>query len=510
MEVNPLSEKTGLALWLLAAAVLLGLLGDALLRSGPPGLNVGLWVATLVVMAGLAARAHRVSLRGEGRWLAIPMVVFALGFAWRDSAMLGLVDVVAILGCAVLAASYSRSGRAVTALIGDYVFAAIKTGLSVAFGIFLLVLQDVEWKVIPRGRWTGRVAAVGVGLAIAAPLLLLFGALFASADAAFGSILARLFDWKLDEVFWHLFWTAFWGVVAAGLLRKSLIGSSGDRLPDYRPSWISLGIVETSTALGALDLLFLAFVLVQFRYLFGGATLVEASVSLGYSDYARRGFFELVAVAAFALPTLLVADWLLRREKPSDERLFRVLAGFLVVMVFVVIASAVQRMRLYQDEFGQTELRLYTMAFMGWLALLFAWFLASILRRRRDQFGFGAVVAGLLVAVALNVLNPDAYIVATNVERARAGKEFDADYVSSLGAAAVPELLQALPGLPEQDRRLLARNLLDRWSGPPSSDFRTWNWDRDQAHRAVNREETMLREIPAPDPARQPKPRRPD
>ena len=46
--------------------------------------------------------------------------------------------------------------------------------------------------------------------------------------------------------------------------------------------------------LAALDLLFLVFVLVQFRYLFGGDAVVQVTAGLSYADYARRGFFELV------------------------------------------------------------------------------------------------------------------------------------------------------------------------------------------------------------------------
>ena len=65
------------------------------------------------------------------------------------------------------------------------------------------------------------------------------------------------------------------------------------------------------------DLLFLAFVLVQFRYLFGGAELVRGLTGMSYADYARRGFFELVAVAALSLPLLLLADWWLDHRDPA-------------------------------------------------------------------------------------------------------------------------------------------------------------------------------------------------
>jgi hypothetical protein len=88
----------------------------------------------------------------------------------------------------------------------------------------------------------------------------------------------------------------------------------------------ALGAVEVGTALGLLDLLFASFVLVQVRYFFGGAAHVLETTGLTYSEYARRGFFELVWVAVLALPLLLAAHSLLRRDAVTS-RLFRALAG---------------------------------------------------------------------------------------------------------------------------------------------------------------------------------------
>ncbi len=57
-----------------------------------------------------------------------------------------------------------------------------------------------------------------------------------------------------------------------------------------------------------MNLLFLAFVLVQLRFLFGGSGLEEQRVGLTYAEYARHGFFELVVVAVLVLPLILGAD----------------------------------------------------------------------------------------------------------------------------------------------------------------------------------------------------------
>ena len=130
---------------------------------------------------------------------------------------------------------------------------------------------------------------------------------------------------------------------------------------------------------------------VQFRYLFGGAELVEVSPTLTYSEYARRGFFELVTVAALLLSIMLFLDWLAKLDTPRQTVIYRVLAGLLVALLFVVIVSALQRMRLYTLEYGLTELRLYTTAFMFWITAGAIWYLATVLRDHRERFLFGAL-----------------------------------------------------------------------------------------------------------------------
>ena len=117
-----------------------------------------------------------------------------------------------------------------------------------------------------------------------------------------------------------------------------------------RPRIVSLGIVEVGIVLGLLDLLFLTFVVIQVRYLFGGAGHVAATAGLTYAEYARHGFFELVTVTALALPLLLYRPLAAQDRDPRPRGLFKALAGIMVVLLFVVVASALQRMYLYQQS----------------------------------------------------------------------------------------------------------------------------------------------------------------
>jgi hypothetical protein len=267
----------------------------------------------------------------------------------------------------------------------------------------------------------------------------------------------------------------------------------------------SLGAVEVGIVLGLLNVLFAAFVIVQFRYFFGGAARVMSITELTYAEYARRGFFELTWVAGLVLPLLLITHALVGRRHNSAvaERIFRPLAGTQVALLFVIMASAVARMRLYQSEYGLTELRLYTTAFMLWLGLVFVWFAWTVLvRNARERFACGALVAAFLTVGLLHLLNPDAYIVRANAAHARAGRAFDAAYATSLSADAVPALISALPSLSREERCHVARSIVAGWSHPaPGEDWRSWSLARVRARLAVAEHQEELSAAACPPPS---------
>jgi hypothetical protein len=193
------------------------------------------------------------------------------------------------------------------------------------------------------------------------------------------------------------------------------------------------------------------------------------------------------------LPLLLGSHWLLPKDDQRAIRVFRGLAGGQIALLFVIMASAIYRMRLYQLSCGLTELRVYTMAFMGWLALVFCWFGWTVLRGRRERFAFGAIVAGLALIAFLHVINPDDLIVRTNMQRARAGQTFDATYTASLSADSIPALAVGLPQLSEHDRAAVRQRLLERREEFASHGWRTWNWSRMRAWQTCQTVQTQTK-----------------
>jgi uncharacterized protein DUF4153 len=486
------TERTRLAIYVLGAALLFGVLGDGLLRAMPWGINLPIFMALFLAALLYLARTHGVPLTRETTWLLVPPALFALGYAWRASPALHALDFLGLVtsGCVLFAAS-QRTALTPAPLrmagITDYVWGALATARSLITGPFLLAFQDVRWRELPVTNRFRLAGATGTGIAIAAPLILVFGALLMGADAVFENLVNNAFAWDVETLASHAVLFGVFGTIAAGFLHGTLLRQRPAEGPEeLGMSRFSLGAIEVGIPLGALNFLFLLFVVIQVRYLFGGEALVQATAGLSYAEYARRGFFELVTVAALSLPILLAAEWLSRNAEPRGRQSVHALAMLQVALLGVMLVSAVVRMRMYWSAYGLTEQRLYAMVFMGWLAVMLAWFAWTVLRGRRNQFAFGALTTGWAVIAALNVLNPDALIVRTNLARLEAGAEFDGKYLAGLSADALPELIQGAAILEQHDLCLPARRgSYGNQFAYPEAGWRSWNWSRSRAVRLL-------------------------
>lgn len=378
-----MSDRSDLAISILMLAAVLGLLGELLLRVEPWGLNAPL--------AALALGAVFVMIeRGAGRrtgaswWLLGAAPVFAAIFAWRASGPLLFLSVLAVI-VSLGAASLAAHRRPLpSAGAWDVLAEGIAMGLHTAFGAILL-LFGIRRDSITWAPWHTRTGAVMRGAMLAIPPLVVFGALFMSADDAFASIALDVFRFDVELVASHVVLFGAFTWLGAGYLYWVLL-DDGARVPPSERIGVRLGALEVTVVLGLMTLLFVTFIVIQSTHLFGGEALVRRTTGLTYAEYARDGFFELVVASFLLLPLLLVSLWLVRDEPAARNRPVQLLAGVLVVLIFLIMGSALYRMRMYQEAYGLTQLRFYTTSFMAWLALVFMFFAATVLRGRPQHF----------------------------------------------------------------------------------------------------------------------------
>lgn len=321
---------------------------------------------------------------------------------------------------------------------------------------------------------SSRILPVLRGIVIALPVLAIFASLLSAADPIFEQRFGDFIDlFNIDNLPEYIFRLVYILIFAYALAGTYLHAAqrSGEQVEEKKLISPFLGFTESTIVLGSVTVLFAAFVIIQFQYFFGG----QANISIEgytYSEYARKGFGELVAVAFFSLLMLLGLGAITKRENETQRKTFSGLGVTLVVLVIVMLVSAYQRLVLYEFAYGFSRLRTYTHVFMIWLGLLLVAVVVLEMLRRERSIGLTMLLAALGFVVSLGVMNVDAFIVRENVQREIQGagdgtftngrSDLDAQYFLDLSDDAVPALVSAFANvsLPENVHEKLGAALV--------------------------------------------------
>ncbi|GAB3653601.1 DUF4153 domain-containing protein [Glycomyces tarimensis] len=303
---------------------------------------------------------------------------------------------------------------------------------------------------------------------ITAGLLAVFGGLFAAADSSFAALLTGLVP-EIDAVSLVLRSMLALFVFPTVLLWVYVAVAKPRFDPEAPPEPKAASRFEIAVPLGALNLLFIAFIALQARVLYGGDDYVMATAGLTMAEYARSGFWQLSVVAVLALAVIAVAAWKAPRRRRGDRWAVRILLGGLGVMSLAVVASAMFRMSRYFEAFGLTRMRVWVFTVEIWLAVLFVLVLLCCWKLRATWLPRAILGSGAAVLLGLAAVNPDGLIARYNVEQFGGTEQFDLPYASGLSADAA----EALSGLEGEQRDCVLA--LSGWTGGGDRPGLAWN-----------------------------------
>ena len=483
-------------LWI--TALLLGWCFDFLFWKHSFGINFAIYVGLCLAGGLLVLGRNGLRPASKSLLLLIPILLFAcITFIRQEPLTLGLAFVLSLGLMSLLAVSF-LGGDWPSYSLTDYVVQSARLVGSL-FARPLMFLSETRQPVAagaasqPRSGWK-RFWAILRGVLIALPVLAIFAALLSSADLVFAQ---RLHDFtslfRLENLPQYLF-RAFYILIAAyalaGIFLHAAQKSRDEQLWSGRPLVPHfLGFTEAAVVLGAVVALFAAFVVIQFQYFFGAGANIGVQ-GYTYSEYARRGFGELVAVAFCSLLLFLGLSAIVKRQSPAQRWGFSGLGLGMLLLVVVILVSAFQRLLLYEAAYGFSRLRMYTHVFMIWLGILLAVVVLLDILRQERLFPLIALLATIGFALTLALINVDGSIVQQNVARARTGQDLDVAYLASLSTDAVPDLVQAFqsPALPSGIHQAIGAALACRSStnpDQPDADWRSFTLTRFQAETAL-------------------------
>ena len=367
MEQNPMQNNqtnaarhapTKAQLWLLLGAVAIGVACELWMEKNYYFLYSIFWLAALAVFA--AFNWKRVISIKTVLALILPTLVLCgiLMFDYENNELLGftMLAIPALLMTIGVFTTqeilYKREGKAVLGAL-KAVFVKPFTAIGAYFRAYAGVFRVKDRSGAKHG-W--------LGFAIGLPLVIIVLALLASADAGMAQLLGGLFE---NFNVWQWFWRIV-VVFAASMLIYSLFYNLtwGKKDTDLAPVERNWKLAGPAVVIGLLLAAYALFTYVQFTYLFGGVLPVD----LTYSEYAREGFGQFLAVTMINFTVLGV--YLVKSE---PGRAIKALQTLLIAASLIVLASAAWRMLLYVGAYGLTIRRVLPL----WLMVYFV-FLAGV------------------------------------------------------------------------------------------------------------------------------------
>lgn len=274
-------------------------------------------------------------------------------------------------------------------------------------------------------------SSVLLGVLIAIPCLIVLGVLLASADMVFSKLFRDIF------VKWFSIETIICSTIM--IIFAFLASYCGLRLIEKRSGRITVkehknGQPVTAITITAMvAVLYLIFCVIQVVYLFMGGLELPAGIT--YAEYARKGFFQLLAVCLINLVTVLVFKKYIR-----ENRVLNALLLVITACTYIMVASSAYRMILYIGAYGMTFLRLFVLVALLTIAVLLAGVIIKIIRPEFNFFKMGvAVISVIYICFAFS--HADYFIAAYNVSDERNFEEVDMEYLSELSADAAPVII---------------------------------------------------------------------
>ncbi|MBN2502005.1 MAG: DUF4173 domain-containing protein [Anaerolineales bacterium] len=431
----------------LIVVLLLGWVFDFLFWEKSIGVNFAIFT-TLSLLGGIYILfVNGMRPAPQSLLLLIPFLFFAVvTFMRREPLTAGLAYTFVLFSMGVFATTYA-GGKWLQYRLFDYFYQFFDLLISISVRPLQYLAQlRQNWKErAPEEQRKFPVWPVLRGLLIALPVVACFGSLFASADLVFNQRIVDFFeDYSfrdtVEDVF-RVFLILFWAYILMGVFLHTAAKSTDEKLLGEDKLILKpfLGFTEAAIVLSSVVVLFSAFVSIQFQYFFGKT----ANIGVGeftYSEYARRGFTELVLVIFFSLLLVLGLNIITRRGNGLQKRIYSGLSVLLLLLVIPILVSGFQRLLLGIEWHGYSRLRLYPRIFMIWVAILLAAVIVLEIFRRERYFALAALLASIGFAASLSFFDIDASIAGHNIYRAATGRHFNVTYLASLSTDAIPRI----------------------------------------------------------------------
>lgn len=410
-----------------------------------PGISVILFFVPLTLGLLHILRKNNKIKKKQGYWLIIPIIMLSITYAIWNQSFFQSVNIVSIILLIVLMIIWltmdvSQLGVLVSKiasfLLGpiEYVMDAL-ISVKECFFSFSPGHNKKQYVVIKR---------VVKGILFSIPVVLVVLGLLISADSIFATLFSGISEgieklMKSESLVLLIARVILILLIAIYFISFSYyvikIAKEPGDIPEKQPK-ARKDVIAINCVLTIFNIIYAVFCTIQVSVLF---TPIARTQDFNYAQYARTGFFQLMAVSVINFAIILFCKTGLQKNRYTMIMQL-LLAAFTIIIVF----SSGYRMYLYENEFGYTFLRLMVYAILATELIAMVPTIIFILKEKINIIKCYLVI-GITMYVIINYINIDQVIAKRNIDRYFKTGKIDVSYLQNeTGVDAVSQMVRLL------------------------------------------------------------------
>lgn len=290
---------------------------------------------------------------------------------------------------------------------------------------------------------------IAIGCVIGVPILLIAGGILMGADAAFegmmnlilsniefdlGNMVPRLLIFII--VFFPLL-GFFYGLTHQYEIRRGMRYELEEVEGLEVGRKIRLDFTIAMTIATLLALLYLLYFGSQLSYFISAFSSILPE-DYTYSEYARRGFFEMIPIVCLNLGVIGILNlFVAGKEEPTKAKCIKVYAFFFIGFTLFIVLTALSKMAMYMGEYGLTLKRIYVTWFLV-LCVISLGLIALKMCKEKLKLCKSLFIVFTLMYLGLNYMNPDYQVARYNadfyIEKGTSAVDIESFYSLSLSA----------------------------------------------------------------------------
>lgn len=271
------------------------------------------------------------------------------------------------------------------------------------------------------------------GLFISVPVIIVLLMLLSGADDIFNYYLSNIWDYINIENIYDFIVRFILAIMIMFIIYGLNYSLSSTKVTKVNNKSINKTLNSTTiiTVLVSVILVYLVFTKIQVSYLYLNKALPEG---FSFSEYARKGFFQLVFLVFINLVTIITIKLKTEIKNSKVNSVLNIIYSIITFLTLNMGVAAIYKMNLYIGEFGYTRLRILVQAFTVFLCISLVLLLAFIIKEK-VLFKPVAIIA-MVIYIGLNYMNIDNFIAKQNIKLIEKRAEIDLWYLSTLSLDA--------------------------------------------------------------------------